>query len=139
MSKIVSGWDLIFISTGIRIYNGAPIADQISYSSTDNFLMPVKIEPDKITLEEIHSIAKDYSSRFPNFYFYEKEHIIAGWLLITGNFLLKIFHSHQPVWRLLIFLKKVEKGLGIAFMKRAVFNRSGNKKSNGFSLVRDSQ
>jgi B12 binding domain len=93
--------DLVFISTGIRVNNGAPIAEEImkydTLCTSDNFLYPVKIEPQKICLADIHSIAKGYSFRFPNFYFYEKEHIISGWLLITGNIILKVFHSRQPV------------------------------------------
>ena len=90
-----------------------------NHCTGDNFLHPVKIEPEKISLEDIHSIAKRFSFRFPNFYFYEKEHIIPGWLLITGNFLLKIFHSRQPVWRLLILLKRIERILGISLVKKS--------------------
>jgi radical SAM superfamily enzyme YgiQ (UPF0313 family) len=82
VGRIVSKWDLVFISTGIRIYNGSPIAkmmmNQDPNCTSDNFLYPVKIEPYKISLKEIHSIAKTFSIRFPNYYFYEKEHITPG-------------------------------------------------------------
>jgi len=145
MGSIASKWDLVFVSTGIRVYNGSPIAEEITkkgaYCTSDNFLHPVKIEPEKISLEEIHLIAKSFSFRFPNFYFYEKEHIIPGWLLATGNFLLKVFHSRQPVWRLLILLKRIERILGISFIKRILYelklNSYHKKKSgiNGFSLI----
>ena len=128
IGKIASQWDLVFVSTGIRVYNGAPIASQIVKSngkgSPDNFLRPVKIDPEGISLEEIHAITKEYSSRFPNFYFYEKNSIIPGWLLITGNTLLKIFHSRQPVWRLLILLRKIEKTLGITLVKKTTVLRA---------------
>jgi radical SAM superfamily enzyme YgiQ (UPF0313 family) len=145
MGIIASKWDLVFVSTGIRVYNGSPIAEEITkkgeYCTSDNFLHPVKIEPEKITLEEIHSITKLFSFRFPNFYFYEKEHIIPGWLLITGNSLLKVFGSRQPVWRLLILLKRIERIVGISFIKRILYEiklNSYNKKNsgiNGFSLI----
>jgi radical SAM superfamily enzyme YgiQ (UPF0313 family) len=147
IGKIASKWDLVFISTGIRVYNGAPIADEIMKNNThctsDNFLHPVKIQPVKISLEDIHSITREYSFRFPNFYFYEKEHIIPGWLLITGNNILKLFRSRQPVWRLLILLKRIERILGIALVKRGIYalkKKSNNKKnriSNGFSLIKN--
>jgi hypothetical protein len=107
----------------------------------DNFLHPVKIEPEQISLEEIHSIAKEYSFSFPNFYFYEKEHIIPGYLLLTGNFILKIFRSKQPVWRMLIFLRMIQKWVGISFIKKFIYSskirlysQSGSKLT-GFSLV----
>ena len=143
IGKIASKWDLVFISTGIRVYNGAPVASQIllnnAYCTTDNFLHPVKIEPEKISLEEIHSIGKDFSFRYPNFYFYEREHIIPGWLLITGNFILKVFHSRQPVWRLLIILKNVEKVSGLSNLKRRIYNLRKTsiikKTINGFTLI----
>ena len=110
MGRVASKWDLVFVSTGVRVYNGAPIADALlknnEHVTSDNFLRPVKINPEKISLEEIHSVAKGFSFRFPNFYFYEKENVIPDWLLITGNFLLRIFHSRQPVWRLLYTIEK---------------------------------
>jgi hypothetical protein len=106
-------------------------------------LHPVKIQPVKISLEEIHSIAEDFAFRFPNFYFYEKETIITGWLLILGNFLLKMFHSRQPVWRLLILLRRIERALGLFYLKRGIHAlqmRSGIRKyrrQNGFSLIKN--
>ena len=142
--RIASKWDLVFVSSGVRVYNGAPIADQLMkydmHCTNDNFLHPVKIEPEKISLEDIHTIAKRFSFRFPHFYLYEKEHITPGWLLIIGNFLLKISHSRQPIWRLLIFLKQIEWIFGITIIKQSIYNlkMSSNKKkvsSNGFSLI----
>ena len=145
MRSVASKWDLVFVSTGIRVYNGSPIAEEIMkndiYRTSDNFLHPVKIEPEKITLQEIRLITKRFSFRFPNFYFYEKENITPGWLLITGNFLLKLFRSHQPVWRLLILLKMMEKIIGLTLIKRIMYelkkslSENNNPKQNGFSLI----
>jgi hypothetical protein len=133
------------VSTGVRVYNGSPLAEEIkkhdTHCTSDNFLRPVKIEPENISLADIHIIAKRYSFRFPNFYFYEKEHIIPGWILIIGNFLLNAFHSRQPVWRLLVLLKWIEWALGIGLVKRGIYElKTGknNKKSrikNRFSLI----
>ena len=143
--RVASKWDLVFVSTGVRVYNGSHIAEEIIkqdlHCTDDNFLHPVKIEPAKICLEDIHAIAKHYSFRFPNFYFYEKEHIIPGCILIIGNFLLKVFHSRQPVWRLLILLKRIECVMGIGLVKRGVFELKmslfdkKDLKTNGFSLI----
>jgi radical SAM superfamily enzyme YgiQ (UPF0313 family) len=145
MRSITSKWDLVFVSTGIRVYNGSPISEEIMkndvYRTNDNFLHPVKMEPEKITLKEIHHIAKCFSFRFPNFYFYEKEHIIEGWLLISGNFMLKLFRSRQPVWRLLILLKRIERITGISFIKRILYelnlysSRKKNSEICGFDLI----
>src|SRR5664279_2039579 len=141
--NIASKWDMVFISTGIRVYKGAPIADSIleynNIVSSDNFLHPVKIDPCKISLEDIHILARRTAFRFPNFYFYEKDKIIPGWLLITGNYILRLFRSRQPVWRLLIFLKMIEGILGISLIKRIISQNTRrskikkNTKTNGFS------
>jgi len=92
--RVASKWNLVFVSTGVRVYNGYPLAEEIRkhdiHCTSDNFLRSVKIEPEKIGLADIHTIAKHYSFLFPNFYFYEKEHITPGWILIIGNFLLKV-------------------------------------------------
>lgn len=140
ISGIASPWDLVFISTGIRVYNGAPVADELKkydiYPGKDNYLFPVKITPAKITLEKIHAITKEYSFNFPNFYFYEKENIIPGWLLVSGNFLLKIINSHKPVWWLLIFLKRLELYSGISFLKGKRYKQRLIKEHDtGFSLI----
>jgi radical SAM superfamily enzyme YgiQ (UPF0313 family) len=145
LRKITSKWDLVFVSTGVRIYNGSPYANEMfkedNQCSSDNFFRPVKIEPEKISLEEIRAITKSFSFRYPNYYFYEKEHITPGWLLITGNFLLKLFRSRQPVWRLLILLKIMEKWLGIGLIKKRIYelsksrNKRNNLGENGFSLI----
>jgi radical SAM superfamily enzyme YgiQ (UPF0313 family) len=143
--RIISKWDLVFISTGVRVYKGSPYAGEMvkknSHCTHDNFLRPVKIEPEKISLEEIHAIAKSFSYKYPNYYFYEKEHITPGWLLITGNFLLKILRSRQPVWRLLILLRRTEKIVGLTLLRRIKYKLknklSENNKpgENGFSLI----
>ena len=145
LRRIVSKWDLVFVSTGVRVYNGSPFADEMfkkdNHCTSDNFFRPVKIEPEKISLEEIRAITKSFSFRYPNYYFYEKENITPGWLLITANFLLKLFRSRQPVWRSLILLKMVEKGLGIGLIKERIYelnksrNERNNRKKNGFSLI----
>ena len=149
MGRVASKWDIVFISTGIRVYNGSPLSNEILkndiHCMADNFLHPVKIEPAKISLADIHEIAKRFSFRFPNFYFYEKEHIIPGPVLRTGNFLLKLFHSRQPVWRLLLLLKWIEWMTGISLLKRGVFeikrfsNERKSRKTDGFSLIRHKQ
>jgi radical SAM superfamily enzyme YgiQ (UPF0313 family) len=144
LRRIVSKRDLVFVSTGVRVYNGSPYAKAMIQHNIqctdDNFLHPVKIEPDKISLDKIHSIAKDFSFRYPNFYFYEKEHITPGWLLVTGNLLLKVLHSHLPVWRLLIYLRMIELVTGIRFIKRIIFEmrikfRNVSRQGKGFSLI----
>jgi hypothetical protein len=139
IGKIAAGRDLVFVSTGIRVYNGAPVSCDIVNQNgnyPDNFLKPVKIDPESISLDEIHAIAKEFSFRFPNFYFYEKNNIIPGWLLITGNLLLKIFHSHQPVWKLLILLRRMEKISGITLIKK-ILNPAVKKSSenSGFTTT----
>jgi radical SAM superfamily enzyme YgiQ (UPF0313 family) len=145
LRKITSKWDLVFVSTGVRVYNGSPYANEMfkkdNQCSSDSFFRPVKIEPEKISLKEINAITKSFSFLYPNYYFYEKEHITPGWLLIIANLLLNIFHSRQPVWRLLILFKMIEKGFGTSLVKKRLYELSKSRKDkyyqkkDGFSLI----
>jgi radical SAM superfamily enzyme YgiQ (UPF0313 family) len=144
--RVASKWDLIFVSTGVRVYNGSPVADEIlkQEKNSDNFLHPVKIEPEKIALKEIHSIAKGFSFRYPNLYLYEKEHITPGWILIIGTYLLKLFHSRQPAWRLLLLIKRIEWISGVVLVKRSIFALrkqfdNNNRNSKGFYLIESNE
>jgi hypothetical protein len=144
--SIISEWDLVFIATGVRVYNGSPFANEMIkqdiHCTDDNFFRPVKIEPEKISMEDIHTIAKRFSFRCPNFYLYEKEHITPGWLLVAGNFLLKVLNSRQPIWRLLILLKKIELVMGISLVKRGLYelknslHNNKSRKEKGFALIK---
>lgn len=146
VSGIASKWDMVFVSTGVRIYNDSPLAQEMIkqdiHCTSDNFLHPVKIEPCEISLKDIHTLARRISFRFPNFYFYEKEHTTPGWVLIAGNFLLKVLHSRQPSWRLLIGIRRLEWIVGIALIKRIIFELREhthdmiNREVNGFYLIR---
>jgi radical SAM superfamily enzyme YgiQ (UPF0313 family) len=144
IADVASKWDLVFVSTGIRVYNGSPLASEISRNNKDctcdNFLRPVKIEPENISLNDIHVIAKEFSFRYSNFYFYEKENIIPEWILAGANSLLLFFNSRQPVWRMLILLKKAEKALGITLLRKVIYllkMRFSDKLiiKTGFSMV----
>jgi radical SAM superfamily enzyme YgiQ (UPF0313 family) len=141
--RIVSKWDLVFVSTGVRVYNGSPFAKNMTSKdincTSDSFLHPVKIEPVKISLEEIHQITRSYA--YPNFYFYEKENVTPGWLLVVGNGLLKMFSSRQPVWRMLILLRRIELITGISLIKKGIyklrckFTADRGQQKRGFSLI----
>jgi len=144
IAKTASKWDLVFVSTGVRVYNGSPLAYELRKNNkectNDNFLQPVKIEPEKISLDDIHKIANGFSFRYPNFYFYEKDKIIPEWLLAVANSMLMLFNSRQPVWRMLIFLKKAEKILGITLMKKALCTLKTDtdfkfRYKTGFSMI----
>jgi hypothetical protein len=132
------------VSTGVRVYNGSPLAYELrknnKESTNDNFLQPVKIEPENISLDDIHKIANEFSFRYPNFYFYEKNKIIPEWLLAVANRMLMLFNSRQPVWRMLIFLKKAEKILGITLMKKVLCTLKTDtdfkfRYKTGFSMI----
>ena len=143
--RIISKWDLVFVSTGVRVYKGSPYAQELIagnvHCTDDNFLLPLKIEPEKISLSDIHKIASRFSTKYPNFYFYDKEHITPEWQLKTGTFLIKMFRLRQPVWRFLIALKMFEQVTGLAYIKRVIkernkrFTENKGLKAEGFSLI----
>ena len=48
--------------------------------------------------EDIHEISKRFLFRFPNFYFYQKENITPGLILVFGNLLLKAAVHGLCIW-----------------------------------------
>ena len=62
INKAASKWDLINIGVGVRVYNGAPMADQMRIKEPgcthDNFLKPVHYSPDALSLEEVKGLTK---------------------------------------------------------------------------------
>jgi radical SAM superfamily enzyme YgiQ (UPF0313 family) len=125
INKIASKWDLINIGIGVRVYNGSPLADQMIKSNpsctTDHFLSPVRYEPKDISLEEIKKITKLESLKNPNYFMYDEDENTPPAVLAMGIFFLRLFAPKQPIWRLHILIRLLQKYTGIAWLKRIRF------------------
>jgi hypothetical protein len=128
VNKAASKWDLINIGVGVRVYNGAPIAEQMKNENPDctkdNFLSPVHSEPEDISLEEVKAITKEVALKHPNYFMYDEDEDTPVFILMIGATLLKLLAPRQPIWRLHIIIRKIQKFLGIGFVKRIVYYRS---------------
>ncbi|MBE9573255.1 MAG: radical SAM protein [Proteobacteria bacterium] len=125
-NRAASKWDLVNIGVGIRVYNGAPIANRMRRETpsctNDNFLKPVHYSPEAITLDAVKAITKRIALKHPNYFMYDEDENTPPIVLMIGTGLLKIFAPKQPIWKLHICLRTLQKMLGISFLKRVLFD-----------------
>lgn len=134
ISKAASPWDLINIGVGVRVYKGSPMADQMMndapHCTLDNFLKPVGFKPEAISLDEIKQITKTKAFKHPNFYMYDEDEKTPAAVLAMGVLLLRMFAPKQPIWRLHILIRLLEKYLGGAWIKKKVYLNSIKSKQD---------
>lgn len=125
INEAASKWDLVNIGVGVRVYNGSPMADQMveekPHCTTDSFLKPVRFNPDAISLEDVKKITKLESFKRPNYYMYDEDETTPPFVLAIGTTLLRLFAPNQPIWRLHIVIRLLQKYTGITFIKKALF------------------
>lgn len=70
IKQIVRPYESVFVATGIRVYKGTPLAGQLEAQNMkitdDNYLSPVLLEPENISIGEIAEIAREWSEDHPN-------------------------------------------------------------------------
>ncbi|WP_289020891.1 radical SAM protein [Desulfobacter postgatei] len=124
INQAASKWDLINIGVGVRVYKGAPMADQMiaenPMCTPDNFFKPVNFEPEAISLEKIKKLTKLEALNHPNYYMYDEDENTPSSVLAIGVFLLKLFSPKQPVWRLHILIRLLQKYTGILWLKKII-------------------
>lgn len=120
ISKAASKWDLINIGIGIRVYNGAPIANHLKPKS-DNFLYPTSYKPEELSLQEIKIITKWFALNHDNFFMYDEDEKTPLLLLRIGTIILKFFLPNKPIWTLFIAIRKIQRYTGINLLKKLSF------------------
>jgi radical SAM superfamily enzyme YgiQ (UPF0313 family) len=126
VNKAASNWDLINIGVGIRVYEGAPIAELMKRKdpacTNDNFLHPVHFKPEALSLEDIKIITKKTALRHPNYFMYDEDENTPLFLLMLGASFLRLFAPRKPIWKLHIIIRKLQNFSGIGFIKRLFFD-----------------
>lgn len=125
INRAASKWDMVNVGVGIRVYNGAPIANRMERENpgctVDNFLRPVHYSPSALSLDAVKTITKQTALRHPNYYMYDEDETTPSVVLMIGTALLKVFAPRQPIWRLHILLRHIERFFGINWLKRLFF------------------
>jgi len=121
VKKAASPWDLINIGIGIRVYNGAPIAEDLKKKdpqcTNDNFLKPYPYDPDDISRDRINYLSKLESFKQHNILLYHERTKLP---LFFRYIFTKIFPD-QPVWKIYIIKRFIAKFFGALFIKRLLF------------------
>ena len=126
---------MINIGVGIRVYNGAPLADVIRQKNPtctdDNFLKPVHFTPETLSLDEVKVITKRMALTRPNYFMYDEDETTPPLILMLGTTLLRFFAPKQPLWRLHILIRQVQRYMGISWLKKQSYEKLLCKQRKG--------
>jgi len=124
ITGVIGVWDLVVVFNSIRAYKGSIISRQMteqnSACTTDNFLHPVFYEPQGISLDDIRIFNKRMGLLHPNLIFPEERQRVPDIILNIQNTLMRLFAPNKPWYMFHIFMHKVQKKLGINFIRRKI-------------------
>jgi hypothetical protein len=119
ISGIASPWDFVNIAVGLRVYNGAPIAqtwaDEHGGPPADNFLSPVAFVPGDLSVKRLKAMASFATALHHNFFMFDDGANVP----LPIRIFLGTFFPKQPLWRGYIFMRMLEKITGV-FLVRAL-------------------
>lgn len=128
INEAASKWDLINIGIGLRVYNGSPIGSEMLADkpgcTADNFLKPVAFIPDDLSLEDVKRITKSVALEHPNYFMYDEDETTPLFILGVGTQLLRWFAPDQPIWRLHILIRTIQKYTGIGWLRKKMYEMS---------------
>ncbi len=127
INEAASPWDLVNVGVGLRVYNGAPVAQEMKEAqpscTTDNFLHPVHVEPAALSLDEVKVITKREALGRPNYFLYDEDETTPPAVLALGTAVLRLVAPRQPLWRLHVLLRTIQQRLGLTAVRRALYER----------------
>lgn len=132
VDRVSGSWDLINISIGIRVYKGAPLAQEVERNTphfvSDHFLHPVYYRPEALSIEDIKILTCARALERPNYFMYDEDEKTPLVVLGVGCFLLQLFSPQTPVWRLHIIIRTIQKWMGVATLKTRYYLFSKRQK-----------
>ena len=116
-AREASRWDLICVAVGVRLYKGAPLANEASArgweGAADGFFKPTAYHPDELSLEEVRALTKRAWYNYRNFLIYSEDMTFPeDWLRQAGAVLRRIAPD-APLWKIYIVSRLLEKYCGL--------------------------
>jgi radical SAM superfamily enzyme YgiQ (UPF0313 family) len=119
ISHIAHPLDLVNIAVGIRVYNGAPIAEtwkaETKRAPPDNFLLPVAYQPGHLTMKKLKALASVAAAWHHNFFLFDEGALI----ILPVRIVMGTLFANQPLWRGYVVMRLFEKYSGV-FLIRAM-------------------
>lgn len=122
INRAASRWDLVNVGIGLRVYKGAPIAKTLTKAdperAADGFLQPVSFRPEGIDMETLKALTKREALRHTNYFMYDEDETTPLAVQRMGAWFLRTFAPRQPVWRIFIIIRALQKYLGLDIANR---------------------
>lgn len=117
VNKAADPWDLVDIGIGLRVYNGSPVAEGMRQEdpscTADNFLKPIAYRGEGLSLRRLKWLVKLEALRRTNYFMYDEDENIPPFVQMLGVEILKLVAPGNPIWRLFILIRRLQKMLGI--------------------------
>lgn len=140
MDHAVSGWDLINVGVGLRLYNGAPITEEIRKDCphlaelTKNFLFPAQLPVSRtLDIHTLKDVIKRQALTKPNYFMYDEDERTPLVVLRSAAAMVRIFFPGQPLWRAFVLLRKIQKLTGYAALRRVLYERDTRSRAQWLS------
>jgi len=131
VTRAASAWDLIVICVGIRVYNGAPIAERMKQENpactADDFLSVTGYSPESLDLDTIKVITKRAFFRNPNFILLDENELPPQAIMKAVYALKKLFAPRQPNWKMYLIRRRFEKYTGSTALASLIFDLKHRK------------
>lgn len=122
INRAASKWDLVVVVNAIRVFKNSPLSKQMLHENPDctkdNFFRPVFYSPKGISLEDMRFFNKRIALQNPNYLFPDEVQRVPFFALKFQTAVMKIFAPDKPWWKFNILLNRLQKYLGIYFIKR---------------------
>jgi radical SAM superfamily enzyme YgiQ (UPF0313 family) len=125
MNEAASPWDIVIVLNGVRVNKGTPLAKywlkENPNCTKDNFLTPVFYSSDVVDLDAIRTFNKLIAFQHPNHLFPEEVQRVPLAALRFQTFVMRHFAPKQPWWRFNIALNRIQKAMGIYYIRKKRF------------------
>jgi len=131
ITRASSAWDLVAIGVGIRVYNGAPIAEQMKQENpactADDFLSPVGYSPETLDLITIKMITKRFFFRNLNFVIIDEDDLLPDAVMKAVYAVKRLFAPRQPNWKMYLLKRRLQKYTGSSTIASLIFDLKHRK------------
>jgi pyruvate-formate lyase-activating enzyme len=127
MCRAAAPWDMVNVGVGLRVYNGAPVAERLRQAGApeadDGFLRPVALAPEGLALEDVKLLVKREALRRTNWFMYDEDERTPAFAMLLGTAVLRALSPQTPIWRLFIAIRRIQELCGLGWLRRRRFER----------------
>ena len=84
----------------------------------DAFFRPVTYEPEQLSLDTMKLLVKQRALTRSNYFMYDEDETTPLFIQRAGSWLIRVFAPRQPIWRLFILMRMLQRLTGLGLIRR---------------------